>query len=133
MGREDKAVIKILQLCFPHPFPLPPHLVGTVQCCSVHRQSVLVSYLLHTQGLSSTCQQLRIISYHSFKICPCVQSSRQALLSHMSLFIELPCAMEDMVNGGKEDLLAEDARGQNTGQSPFVESVKSACLCLPAS
>lgn len=26
MGREDKPVIKILQLCFPHPFPLPPTL-----------------------------------------------------------------------------------------------------------
>lgn len=26
MGREDKPVIKILQLCFPHPFLLPPTL-----------------------------------------------------------------------------------------------------------
>lgn len=92
VGYADKPVIQILQLCFPPPFSFSPYLVGTTQCCSVHSQPtpVAICYVLRANHpLVSNCT---LFPYHSFKIYLCLQTSRQALLSHVALVIELPCA-----------------------------------------
>lgn len=123
LGYADKPVIQILQLYFPPPFT--PYLEGTVQCCSVHSQPIPVAicYVLRAYHLFvsafinvtvfTVLMSCTLFPYHSFKMCPCLQSSRQALLSHIALVIELPCATK--VNGGKEHLLPDDVWEKNPG------------------
>lgn len=113
VGYADKPVIQILQLYFPPTFSFTPYLESTVQCCSVHSQPtpVAICYVLRAYHpfvstfinvtIFTVLMSCTLFPYHSFKMCPCLQSSRQALLSHIAIVIELPCATKGTGEWGK--------------------------------